>query len=64
MGFSNEACKKALIHTGNNNIEAATNWVMEHQSDPDFDAPHQSASTSAPVSSLNDTNTSFSMYKL
>jgi uncharacterized UBP type Zn finger protein len=50
MGFSNEACKKALIHTGNNNIEAAMNWVMEHQSDPDFDAPHQSASTSAPVS--------------
>jgi ubiquitin carboxyl-terminal hydrolase 5/13 len=39
MGFSVEGCKKALINTGNNNIEAAMNWVFEHQSDPDFDTP-------------------------
>ena len=40
MGFSVEGCKKALINTGNNNIEAAMNWVFEHQSDPDFDTPY------------------------
>jgi len=38
MGFSKEGCKKALRNT-NNNIEAAMNWVFEHQSDPDFDKP-------------------------
>jgi ubiquitin carboxyl-terminal hydrolase 5/13 len=41
MGFSVEGCKKALINTGNNNIEAAMNWVFEHQSDSDFDTPNQ-----------------------
>ena len=41
MGFSVEGCKRALIHTGNNNVEAAMNWIFEHQSDPDFDKPYQ-----------------------
>ena len=45
MGFSAEGCKKALINTGNN-IEAAMNWVFEHQSDPDFNTPSD-ISTSA-----------------
>jgi len=45
MGFSIEGCKKALINTGNNNIEAAMNWVFEHQSDSDFDAPNQSSTS-------------------
>lgn len=40
MGFSVEGCKKGLINTGNNNIEAAMNWLFEHQSDPDFDTPY------------------------
>jgi len=43
MGFSVEGCKKALINTGNNNIEAAMNWVFEHQSDLDFDSPNPSS---------------------
>jgi ubiquitin carboxyl-terminal hydrolase 5/13 len=43
MGFSVEGCKKALVNTGNNNIEAAMNWVFEHQSDPDFDTPIQTS---------------------
>ncbi|CAF1472506.1 unnamed protein product [Adineta ricciae] len=41
MGFSLDACKKALIHTGNNNIEAASNWLFEHQADADFDQPYK-----------------------
>lgn len=44
MGFSMEGCKRALMNTGNNDIEAAMNWVFEHQSDPDFDAPYQAPS--------------------
>lgn len=50
MGFSIEGCKKALINTGNNDVEAAMNWVFEHQSDPDFDTPLQSSDkVSAPT---------------
>lgn len=47
MGFSVEGCKRALINTGNNDVEAAMNWVFEHQSDPDFDAPYQAPSKKA-----------------
>ncbi|CAF0873810.1 unnamed protein product [Rotaria sp. Silwood1] len=49
MGFSMEGCKRALINTGNNDIEAAMNWVFEHQSDPDFDTPYQAPSKKARV---------------
>ena len=38
-----------LINTGNNDIEAAMNWVFEHQSDPDFDTPYQAPSKKARV---------------
>lgn len=47
MGFPVDGCKRALFKTGNNNAEAAMNWIFEHQSDPDFDAPYQSAMASA-----------------
>ncbi|CAF1368554.1 unnamed protein product [Rotaria sordida] len=43
MGFSLENCKKALINTGNNNIETAMNWLFEHNADPDFDTPYQTS---------------------
>lgn len=49
MGFSVEGCKKALISTRNNDIEAAMNWVFEHQSDPDFDKPYQATTKSTPI---------------
>ena len=39
MGFGRAACEKAVLLTGNSSLEAATNWVMEHMSDPDFDVP-------------------------
>lgn len=39
MGFPVEACKKAIFHTKNSGVEAATNWVMEHITDPDFSDP-------------------------
>lgn len=49
MGFSAEGCKRALINTGNSDVEAAMNWVFEHQSDPDFDTPYQAPSKKARV---------------
>lgn len=49
MGFSVEGCKRALINTGNNDVEAAMNWVFEHQADPDFDTPYQAPSKKARV---------------
>ncbi|CAG0915767.1 unnamed protein product [Notodromas monacha] len=39
MGFPMEACKKAVYHTGNQGVEAAMNWVMEHMADDDFGSP-------------------------
>lgn len=41
MGFPMEACRKAVYHTKNSGIEAASNWVMEHMDDPDFADPLQ-----------------------
>lgn len=39
MGFSANACRRAIHNTGNTGIEAAMNWIFEHQSDPDFEDP-------------------------
>ena len=39
MGFSLDACKRALYSTSNSGVEAATNWIMEHMTDPDFNDP-------------------------
>ncbi|XP_034176888.1 ubiquitin specific protease 5 [Osmia lignaria lignaria] len=39
MGFPPEACKRALYFTVNRNLEAATNWLMEHIMDSDFAEP-------------------------
>ena len=38
MGFPPNACKKAVIQTGNAGSEAAVEWIMQHMDDPDFDA--------------------------
>lgn len=69
MGFSTEGCKRALINTGNNDIEAAMNWVFEHQSDPDFDKPYQAPSKKArveapPVSELLEFEKSFMIFSI
>ncbi|KOB76671.1 Ubiquitin carboxyl-terminal hydrolase [Operophtera brumata] len=37
MGFPIEACKKALYYTNNSGMEAASNWLMEHVTDWDFE---------------------------
>jgi ubiquitin carboxyl-terminal hydrolase 5/13 len=39
MGFSENACKRALLTVGGTNVEAAMNWVFEHNSDADLNDP-------------------------
>lgn len=36
MGFTKEVSEKALFLTQNSSLEAAMNWIEEHQGDPDF----------------------------
>ncbi|KAI4372826.1 hypothetical protein MLD38_011010 [Melastoma candidum] len=37
MGFSTARATRALHFSGNNSLEAAVNWVVEHENDPDSD---------------------------
>lgn len=37
MGFSKPKATRALHYTGNSSIEAAANWVVEHENDPDIE---------------------------
>lgn len=39
MGFSIDACKRALYSTQNTGAEAAVGWLFEHNSDQDFNDP-------------------------
>jgi len=38
MGFGREGCRRAVFNTGNNGVEPAMSWVMEHMGDPDFNS--------------------------
>ncbi|XP_009374567.2 UBX domain-containing protein 4 isoform X1 [Pyrus x bretschneideri] len=37
MGFSTARATRALHYSGNASLEAAVNWVVEHETDPDMD---------------------------
>jgi ubiquitin carboxyl-terminal hydrolase 5/13 len=39
IGFPIQACKRALYFTENRGLEPATQWLMEHISDPEFTSP-------------------------
>ncbi|XP_074504761.1 UBX domain-containing protein 1 isoform X1 [Sebastes fasciatus] len=39
MGFERNRAEKAVAHTGNQGIEQAMDWLMEHENDPDIDSP-------------------------
>lgn len=39
MGFSMDACKRAVHATANSGLEAALTWLCEHSTDPDFNDP-------------------------
>ncbi|XP_026112350.1 UBX domain-containing protein 1 isoform X2 [Carassius auratus] len=42
MGFDRNRAEKAVAHTGNQGIERAMDWLMEHENDPDIDEPYVS----------------------
>merc|ERR1719239_2050352 len=43
-GFSDNACKRALIATHNSGFELALNWLMDHGQDPDLNDPIRTSS--------------------
>ena len=47
MGFSMNGCKRALTAVGGSDVEAAMNWIFEHNSDPDFNDPMPEAGGAA-----------------
>eukprot|EP00002_Diphylleia_rotans_P021157 TRINITY_DN411_c0_g1_i1.p1 TRINITY_DN411_c0_g1~~TRINITY_DN411_c0_g1_i1.p1 ORF type:complete len:759 (-),score=138.54 TRINITY_DN411_c0_g1_i1:202-2478(-) len=47
MGFPEVRSRKALIATGDDSLEAAMNWLLEHMDDPDIDNPMPSAERSS-----------------
>ncbi|KAM3613398.1 uncharacterized protein V6R79_025377 [Siganus canaliculatus] len=40
MGFERNRAEKAVAYTGNQGIEQAMDWLMEHENDPDIDEPY------------------------
>ncbi|XP_059202252.1 UBX domain-containing protein 1 [Centropristis striata] len=40
MGFERNRAEKAVANTGNQGIEQAMDWLMEHENDPDIDEPY------------------------
>ncbi|KAG7230407.1 hypothetical protein INR49_024513 [Caranx melampygus] len=40
MGFDRNRAEKAVASTGNQGIEQAMDWLMEHENDPDIDEPY------------------------
>lgn len=52
MGFPIEACKKSLYYTNNSSMEAASNWLMEHMTDWDFENKFEPPGTQAAQASV------------
>ena len=44
MGFSMNGCKRALTAVGGSNLEAAMNWIFEHNTDTNFNEPPEECS--------------------
>ncbi|XP_012721603.2 UBX domain-containing protein 1 [Fundulus heteroclitus] len=40
MGFGRNRAEKAVANTGNQGIEQAMDWLVEHENDPDIDEPY------------------------
>lgn len=52
MGFHPEACKRAVFFTQNSGLETATQWIMEHIGDSDFNDPFVPPGTNAKASAF------------
>jgi len=51
IGFSYNGCKRALVKVGGSDVEAAMNWIFEHNSDPDFNDPLPEDNNATPSTS-------------
>ncbi|CAL8302066.1 unnamed protein product [Arctogadus glacialis] len=40
MGFGRNSAERAVANTGNQGIERAMDWLVEHEGDPDIDEPY------------------------
>ena len=56
IGFSYNGCKRALLKTGGSDVEAAMNWIFEHNNDPDFNDPLPDNNTPEASTSRNNNN--------
>jgi ubiquitin carboxyl-terminal hydrolase 5/13 len=56
MGFNMNGCKRALMAVGGSNVDAAMNWVFEHNDDPDFNDPLPERDIAAPAAASGDPN--------
>ena len=56
MGFNMNGCKRALMAVGGSNVDAAMNWVFEHNDDPDFNDPLPEGGIAAPAAASGDPN--------
>ncbi len=57
MGFNMNGSKRALMAVGGSNVDAAMNWVFEHNEDPDFNDPlPETTAASAAATSNSDVN--------
>ncbi|KAN0065992.1 ubiquitin C-terminal hydrolase Ubp14 [Thecaphora frezii] len=54
MGFAEARCRKALLATGNRDVEAAMNWLFAHMDDPDIDQPCEVSTASKGAGSEGD----------
>ncbi|XP_077433409.1 UBX domain-containing protein 1 [Vanacampus margaritifer] len=48
MGFDRNRAERAVASTGNQGIEQAMDWLMEHENDPDIDEPYKPPVLEAP----------------
>ena len=56
MGFNMNGCKRALMAVGGSNVDAAMNWVFEHNDDPDFNDPLPEGGIIAPTAASCDSH--------
>jgi ubiquitin carboxyl-terminal hydrolase 5/13 len=55
IGFGVNGCKRALMAVGGSNVEAAMNWIFEHNNDADFNEPlPETTSTNSNPTSINE----------
>lgn len=58
MGFDRNRAERAVASTGNQGIEPAMDWLMEHENDPDIDEPFVPPAENVPGNTVEEQSTS------